>query len=234
VNNVFTATEFHSTTGYGLELKNTRNTTLENCYMECHASGLIITSYSLAVNVVHCVWGSLDNTNSKGSVAFITHANPSGGGSIYIEGGYVYLTQKAETANLSFLKANNSAFYANLSVSREPKVDGGPTGFKFLADSYNYKNISPTTIDVVGNTTSRINVRLADEVGGLEIQRNRNYGGTGFGTQFKQFGTTLMRFREDGKSVEFDKGIMLQSPNGTWYKVVVSDGGVLSATTTLG
>ena len=108
VSNQFIDTEFAGG-GTGITFGATKATLFDGCYFECDAPAIVITNFTLDLQLNGCTFGSLLNTNATGVNSFIWHV--SGTCRISVNGGYIYLAGAAQN-NLSFVRSDNTSLFA--------------------------------------------------------------------------------------------------------------------------
>jgi hypothetical protein len=142
--------------------------------------------------MVACVYGSLTNTNTTGKSNYIHHTGAALAG-IKITGGWITTGATSEFDNLRLVgsdtPANLTLYYIN-----EPRIDAQGAGFKLHDEA----TISAATQVFRGNltvqkySTPEILLQYPDGTRPFKIRRNGTQGGSDFGVQFQNNGTTVV------------------------------------------
>lgn len=138
--NVFNCCEFLGAR-YGIELTNTKNTALNECYFESLGPSILLNGYNLGWNADDCVFAGLLNTNATGRSAFVYHAAGAlNRGSV--KGGYAYVPADASHNNLSMFASEQASNFF-LSVTDEPDLEVAASGFVL------YNNLVSANLSII-------------------------------------------------------------------------------------
>jgi hypothetical protein len=237
VNNYFQLCEINSANSHGVDLGIQRNTKFENCYLECKSSPIVINGAGANLVLNDCVYGNLKNNNAQGYDSFIRF---NAACTVKINGGWVYLPQSTETANLCLINGSDASYLNGCTIFKVPEVYGNPTNYKTSGQYADYANMEFTDVIVNGNSSPALAVKLQSETKGYEVLRNAVAGGVDYGMTFKFKNIEMYNFSADGSRIYFVKplfptddikfesnlkGVILKDKsNGNSYRLTVTNG----------